>query len=105
MPQDVCRSKTGKPYITCNGCGVQVFVRGKAGIAAFERLLDRARLEGTFGRMHEMIRRYHVRCSACGTQFWIQPDLIVTSIFDGSLKGVRCPNAKCHAVRPWERVA
>jgi len=86
MPQDVRGSKQGKPYITCNTCGVQVFVRGKLGIAAVERLLDRARTEGPFARMDEMTRRYRVRCGTCGTEFWIEPPLIVTSMFDGSLK-------------------
>ena len=104
LTQDVRGSKTGKPYIICNTCGVQVFVRGKAGIAAFDQLVDRARLDGTYMRMNEMIRRYYVRCPACRNQFWIQPDLIVTSLFDGSLKGVRCPNATCKAVRDWEKL-
>ena len=105
MPQDVRGSKKGKPYVTCNTCGVQVFVRGKVGIAAFDKLLDRAKAEGTFARVNEIIRRYRVRCGACGSEFWIEPRLIVTSMFDGSLKGVRCPNAKCEAVLPWEQVA
>ncbi len=105
MPQDVRGSKKGKPYITCNSCGVQVFVRGQIGIAEFNKLLDRARLEGSLTRMSEMVRRYYVRCIKCGTQFWIEPRSIVTSIFDGSLQGVRCPNAKCEAVIPWKEVA
>jgi hypothetical protein len=32
-------SKKGKPYCTCNDCGVQLFVRGKKGIAIFRSLL------------------------------------------------------------------
>jgi len=31
-------SKTGKPYIVCDDCGVQMFIRYPAGI---ERLVDR----------------------------------------------------------------
>lgn len=103
--QSVCESKKRKPYVTCNDCGVQLFVRGKGGIAAFERLLERARAEGALARVAEMARRYHVRCVACDTQFWIEPKLIVTSVFDGSLKGIRCPNAACEAVLPWKKVA
>jgi len=53
----------------------------------------------------EIVRRYRVRCADCQTEFWIEPGSIVTSIFDGSLKGVRCPNAKCEAVIPWKEVA
>jgi transcription elongation factor Elf1 len=102
-PQDVRGSKKGKPYVTCNACGVQLFIRGKVGIDAFEKLLTRAAIEGTFARVNEMIRRYHVRCSDCGSEFWIEPSSIVTSVFDGSLKGVRCPNAKCEAVIPGRK--
>jgi transcription elongation factor Elf1 len=103
--QSVCESKKAKPYLTCNVCGVQMFVRGKGGIAAFDRLLDRATAEGALARVTEMARRYHVTCGACDTQFWIEPKLIVTSVFDGSLKGVRCPNDDCEAVLPWKEVA
>lgn len=28
----ILKSKRGKPYCTCNSCGVQIFVRGKVGI-------------------------------------------------------------------------
>ena len=91
--------------MTCNTCGVQVFIRGQVGIAEFNKLLDRVRLEGTLFRMNEMLRRYHVRCVSCGEEFWIEPGLIVTSMFDGTLKGVRCPNAECEAVLPWKEVA
>jgi len=33
-------TKRNKPYLTCNSCGVQVFVRGKAGI---KRLMEMAK--------------------------------------------------------------
>ena len=31
-------SKRDKPYCTCNSCGVQIFVRGKAGIARLHEM-------------------------------------------------------------------
>ena len=31
-------SKRNKPYCTCNSCGVQIFVRGKAGIARLREM-------------------------------------------------------------------
>jgi len=34
--RDVRASKNGKPYIVCQSCGVQMFVRYAAGIARFE---------------------------------------------------------------------
>jgi predicted RNA-binding Zn-ribbon protein involved in translation (DUF1610 family) len=31
-------SKRSKPYFTCNSCGVQIFIRGKAGISRLSKL-------------------------------------------------------------------
>ena len=42
-PREVRMTKKKKPYITCDPCGIQLFVRGPAGIAAFERLIDAPR--------------------------------------------------------------
>jgi hypothetical protein len=33
-------SKNSKPYFVCDGCGIQLFVRGKFGIAKLERLFS-----------------------------------------------------------------
>ncbi len=33
-------TKVGKPYLTCNECGIQIFIRGKAGIARIEKLKE-----------------------------------------------------------------
>ena len=37
-PLDVRSSKKGKPYVTCNACSMQLFVRGPEGIERFDRL-------------------------------------------------------------------
>ena len=79
-----------------------VCLGGPAGIAAFDRLIERADREGEFTRLKEMQHRYYLRCSECGTRFWIEPSLVKTSIFDGSLQGFRCPEKKCGAVVSWE---
>jgi DNA-directed RNA polymerase subunit RPC12/RpoP len=105
VPLEVRLSKRDKPYVTCNTCGVQIFVRGRVGIGEFKKLTDRASVQGAFERMHEAVRRYRVKCQKCGTPFWIEPQLIVTSTFDGSFKGVRCPQEKCQTVNQWEEVA
>jgi hypothetical protein len=34
----ISRSKRDKPYCTCNYCGIQLFVRGKAGISRLRKL-------------------------------------------------------------------
>lgn len=104
-PQAVRITKKDKPYITCNSCGVQVFVRGRLGIDEFNRLVERARQEGLLSRLSEMVRRYRLTCPQCAHQFWVEPSLIKTSFFDGSLKGVRCPAPDCDAVLPWEKAS
>ena len=42
---EVKLTKKKKPYMTCDPCGIQLFVRGPLGIAALSRLLDRAKVE------------------------------------------------------------
>ena len=100
-PREVRVTKKDKPYITCDPCGIQVFVRGPAGIEGFNRLVDETSSD-VWSRITEMGRRYRLRCPGCGHRFWIKPDRIVTSIFDGSLKGVRCPGKDCGETVRWE---
>lgn len=102
-PRDVRQTKKGKPYIVCDPCGIQVFIRGPAGIAAFNRLADRAHGEDLWTRIKEMERRYHLKCPECGRRFWIEPELAKTSIFDGTLQGFRCPQQDCGATVGWEK--
>ena len=101
-PCEVRITKKGKPYITCDPCGIQLFIRGLAGIDAFNRLLDHADREDLWTRLAEMQRRYYLKCPACGCHFWIEPDLVKTSLFDGSLQGFRCPAKNCREVVPWK---
>jgi len=102
-PREVKQTKKRKPYLVCDPCGVQVFVRGPSGIAEFNRLIERAQGQGLLIRMKEMEQRYHLTCSECGSRFWIEPELVETSIFDGSLRGFRCPEKKCGATVAWEK--
>lgn len=102
-PREVRLTKKRKPYITCDPCGVQVFIRGPAGIAAFDRLVDRGNREDLWARLREMERRYYLKCPECGCRFWAEPELAKTSIFDGSLQGFRCPEKKCGATVAWEK--
>jgi len=102
-PREVRQTKKKKPYITCDPCGIQVFIRGPAGIAAFDRLVDGTNREDLWTRLKEMQRLYYLRCPNCGQHFWIEPDLAESSTWDGSLKGFRCPVKNCDAVVPWEK--
>jgi hypothetical protein len=99
---DVRITKKRKPYITCDPCGIQLFVRGPAGITAFNRLLARAEVEDLWTRLSDMERRFYLKCAACGCHFWIEPRLVKTSLFDGSLQGFRCPAKGCREVVPWK---
>jgi hypothetical protein len=56
-PREVRLTKKRKPYITCDPCGIQVFIRGPAGIAAFERLVDRGTKEDLWTRLSEGARK------------------------------------------------
>jgi ssDNA-binding Zn-finger/Zn-ribbon topoisomerase 1 len=95
-------TKKDKPYFICDPCGVQVFIRGPAGVAEFNRLLKHTNNDGLLTRLKEMEERYRLTCPECGREFWIEPELIKTSAFDGSLKGFHCPQKDCDAVVPWE---
>jgi predicted RNA-binding Zn-ribbon protein involved in translation (DUF1610 family) len=102
-PIQVRMTKKDKPYITCDPCGVQVFVRGPAGIAEFQRLIERGNRDGLLERLEGMERRYRLTCPDCGGKFWAEPRLIETSTFNGRLKGFRCPQGDCGAIVPWEQ--
>lgn len=100
-PRKVKLTKKDKPYITCDPCGIQMFVRGPAGIGEFNRLIEQGERNGLPARIREMEIRFRLTCPECGYKFWIEPHLIKTSSFDGSLKGFRCPQKNCGATVPW----
>lgn len=102
-PRQVKQTKKDKPYIVCHPCGIQVFVRGPEGIAAFNRLVERAGAEDLWARIKEMEPKYRLKCPQCGHRFWIEPRLVKTSLFDGSLQGFRCPVESCGSTVPWEK--
>lgn len=102
-PREVRMTKKSKPCVTCDPCGIQVFIRGPAGIAEFNRLIDRADGKDLWTRLAEMQRRYRLKCQKCGCHFWIESELLETSIFDASAKGFRCPQKNCGAIVEWEK--
>ena len=100
-PREVLMTKKDKPYLTCDPCGVQVFVRGPAGIREFTRLLQVTSADSLLSRLSHIERQYRFTCPDCGHKFWITPKLIKTSAFDGSVKGFRCPERGCSTLVPW----
>jgi len=103
QPREVRVTKKDKPYVICDPCGIQVFVRGPAGIEEFQRLLKHTSNDGLLARLQEIEQRYRLTCPDCGCLFWIEPRLLKTSLFDGSIKGFRCPKKNCETVIPWEQ--
>jgi transcription elongation factor Elf1 len=101
--REVRLTKKNKPYLICDPCGVQIFVRGPAGIEEFRRLLQHSNNKSLLDRQREMERRYRLTCPRCGHEFWAEPSLVKTSVFDGGLKGFRCPQKNCDAVVAWEQ--
>ena len=101
-PREVRVTKKDKPYLVCDPCGIQVFIRGPAGIEEFNRLTERVSREGLISRMEETDAHYRLACPECGCKFWIEPELVRTSRFDGSLKGFQCPKKDCGGIAPWK---
>src|SRR5260370_13014540 len=60
VPREVLLTKKRKPYLTCNPCGVQVFVRGPAGITEFSRLLESTSQESLLTRLIHMDQQYRL---------------------------------------------
>src|SRR6185437_16438374 len=94
----VKETKKDKPYLVCDPCGVQLFVRNATGIGRFEGLVQSAEQRGIWERLEELQRRYRKKCPKCDKEFWIAPEQIKTSWVDGSFTGYRCPERGCDGV-------
>ena len=104
-PRELRATKNGKPYITCDSCAVQLFIRGKVGIKRLRELLETNDTRSVLTRFAELEGRYHRTCPKCGRPFWIAPSLIETNWFSGGLEGLRCPSEGCNAVVGWKESA
>jgi DNA-directed RNA polymerase subunit RPC12/RpoP len=95
---DVRESKKGKPYVVCNQCGVQMFVRNDAGIRDLQRLTAAPDQMNAWTRLAELQQRFQKTCPKCGNKFWITEESIATSWFDGRFTGYRCPDPACEGI-------
>jgi DNA-directed RNA polymerase subunit RPC12/RpoP len=95
---EVRESKKQKPYVVCDPCGVQLFVRNVEGISAFERLIERGQQGNAWERLREMEAKCLKKCPKCGRRFWISEANLETSWFDGEFKGFHCPEKGCKGV-------
>jgi len=101
-PLDVRTSKRKKPYVICSPCGVQMFIRERAGIEAFEALVEQGRKDNVLARVAELERRCRLRCPQCSKSFWLSPELIITNRLTGSVTGYRCPQKNCRGIVPLD---
>lgn len=97
-PLDIRQSKKRRPYVCCDSCGLQLFVRNDSGVRTLERLVTDAEQRDVWTRLAELRARYQKTCPDCGTQFWITNDSITTSWLNGRFVGFRCPESECNGV-------
>jgi len=98
---DVRETKKSKPYVVCDSCGVQIFVRNRAGISAFNSLVERAELEDIWTELAKLGERYRLKCLKCGRGFWMERNLMECTCM-GGFDGFRCPNEDCGEIVLWE---
>ena len=103
--REVRTTKKGKPYIICDLCGVQMFVRVETGIRRFEGLVRDAAENNMWKRLAELERSYRLECPKCGKKFWLTKELIKTSWVNGKLQGYRCPDPGCGGIVKEEKAA
>jgi transcription elongation factor Elf1 len=99
-PLDVRTTKREKPYVICSPCGVQMFIRERAGIEAFGKLVEQGLKSDVLTRVGQLEQRYKLKCPACTRSFWANPELAGTNWFNGKVSGYRCPEKNCRGVVP-----
>ncbi len=100
---DVRETKKKKPYVVCDPCGLQLFVRNETGMRRFDQLVSDAEQRDIWKRLEELQQRYQRKCPECGNKFWLTPDQIKTSWLDGSFVGYRCPESGCNGAVTWAK--
>ena len=98
----VRETKKKKPYVVCDPCGVQVFVRNESGIRKFEKLVADAEERDIWKRIEELQHRYYKKCPKCGRRFWITPEQVKVDWFTSSFEGYCCPEPDCDGVVQWK---
>jgi DNA-directed RNA polymerase subunit RPC12/RpoP len=99
-PLDVRQSIRKKPYVICSPCGVQMFVRERAGIEAFKNLVEQGLKTDVLARIGKLEQRYKLKCPDCSKEFWADPALQERNLLTGNVSGYRCPDKNCKGVAP-----
>jgi len=68
---EVRESKKDKPYVVCDACGVQMFVRNETGIRRLEQLIQEANTKNVWERLAELLQGYQKTCRQCANKFWV----------------------------------
>ncbi len=77
-----------------------MFIRERAGIAAFEKLVEQGLKADVLTRIAQLEQRYRLKCLECGKFFWASPELLVTKPLGVKASGYRCPEKNCRGVVP-----
>jgi len=84
-PLDVRTSKRKKPYVICSPCGVQMFIRERAGIEAFAALVEQGRKDNVLARVAELAEDMRITLSLpkawlyeTQKQLWQNPNALDT---------------------------
>lgn len=101
VPLRVRSSKKGKPYVVCDACGVQMFVRAKPGIARLASLMAQPEAVGVMQRLATVARQQKATCSSCRHTFWLSEAELQTHWFNGAFVGYKCPSCGA-SVKPPE---
>jgi DNA-directed RNA polymerase subunit RPC12/RpoP len=102
LPQAArCPNEQAKnPYVICSPCGVQMFIRERAGIEAFGKLVEQGLKADLLTRIGQLEQRYRLHCPECGKSFWASPELLGRNWFNSKLSGYRCPESNCQGIVP-----
>jgi DNA-directed RNA polymerase subunit RPC12/RpoP len=94
---DVRTSKKEKPYVVCQACGMQMFVRTQPGIQKFEKQIIDVGVGNFWARLDMLESQYQKKCPKCGKTFWVNEDRRTKDWFDEFI-GYSCPDSNCNGV-------
>jgi C4-type Zn-finger protein len=94
---DVRTSKKDKPYVVCQACGMQMFLRTQPGIQKFEKQVTDGDASNLWARLDSLESQYQKTCPKCETKFWVNEKLRATDWF-GEFVGYSCSEPDCDGV-------
>ena len=77
-----------------------MFIRERAGIEAFERLVEQSLKADVLTRIGQLEQRYRLKCPECTNSFWASPELLGTNWLNTKVSSYRCPEKGCRGVVP-----